>query len=170
VVGISGDCGDAVGSVSARNMVLWTHGVPERLPDLGGKAWNTPMAINGRGVVVGFANSPDAADPLDFDVRAFRWTRGRGTEPLGTLHDGETSQALGVNEAGQIVGTSCGATCRAFLHEHGQLRDLNDLVAPVEGEWLRFAGDINNFGIIVGQYQTTAGLRGAFVAIPTFFR
>src|SRR5262247_2454294 len=36
VVGISGDCGIAVGDVSAKHAVLWEHGVPTNIGDLGG--------------------------------------------------------------------------------------------------------------------------------------
>lgn len=166
VVGISGACSNAVGEYSAAHAVLWEHGVPRDLGDLGGKAWNTPMAINQQGVVVGFANAPDTEPENDFNVRAFRWTAATGIEPLGSLGDGETSQALGVNEAGRIVGVSCGARCRAFIHEGGQMRNLNDFVTLPEGDYLRIAGDINNFGMITGQYARASGERVAFVAIP----
>ena len=40
-VGISGDCGTAVGGVSARHAVIWSKGRPRPLKDLGGLAWNT---------------------------------------------------------------------------------------------------------------------------------
>ena len=61
VVGISGICDQAVGRLSAIHSVLWEHGRPIEIGDLGGVAWNTPMAINQRGDVVGFANA-SAAD------------------------------------------------------------------------------------------------------------
>ena len=53
VVGISGDCGNAVGAFSARHALLWDNGRPMKLPTLGGKGWNTPMAINNAGAVAG---------------------------------------------------------------------------------------------------------------------
>jgi hypothetical protein len=46
VVGISGICDQAVGRFSAIHSVLWEHGLPIEIGDLGGVAWNTPMAIN----------------------------------------------------------------------------------------------------------------------------
>src|SRR5438046_9716081 len=46
VFGISGDCGIAVGGVSARHAVVWQNGVPIDLGNIGGNAWNTPTAIN----------------------------------------------------------------------------------------------------------------------------
>ena len=54
VVGISGDCGIAVGSVSAKHAVLWQNGVPIDLGNIGGDAWNTPTAINNQGTIIGF--------------------------------------------------------------------------------------------------------------------
>lgn len=167
VVGISGSCSNAVGEYSARRVVMWERGVPRDLGDLGGKAWNTAMAINERGVVVGFANAPDTVPENDFNVRAFRWTSATGMEPLGALGDGETSQALGINEVGQIVGVSCGARCRAFLHEGGEMIDLNTRVTLPAGDYLRIAGDINDLGMITGQYVRASGERVAFLAIPS---
>lgn len=46
VVGISGICDQAAGRFSAIHSVLWDDGVPTDIGDLGGVAWNTPMAIN----------------------------------------------------------------------------------------------------------------------------
>src|SRR5262249_18611423 len=58
VAGISGICSNAVGGFSAAHAVLWENGVPNDLGNLGGVAWNTPMAMNQAGDVVGFANIP----------------------------------------------------------------------------------------------------------------
>src|SRR5688500_2474145 len=44
VVGISGDCDQAVGRYSARHAVLWEkNGKPTEIPNLGGTSWHTPM-------------------------------------------------------------------------------------------------------------------------------
>ncbi len=72
-IGISGACGIAVGGVSARRAVMWEGGSITDLGTLGGEGWNTPMALNAWGDVVGFANAPGdagrhlpaAAVPLD---------------------------------------------------------------------------------------------------------
>src|SRR5258708_6013312 len=80
VVGISGDCGVAVGSVSAKHAVLWENGVPTDLGNIGGDAWNTPTAINNQGTIVGFANRlPGVARTFE----AFIWTRAGGMKSLG---------------------------------------------------------------------------------------
>jgi hypothetical protein len=44
-------------------------------------AWNTPMAINNDGMVVGFANSPQAVGDA-FDYRPFVWTATGGFRAL----------------------------------------------------------------------------------------
>ena len=128
-VGISGACSIAVGGLSARAMVLWENGQPTEIPNFGGIAWNTPMAINRWGDVVGFANA-SAADGADPNFRAFLWTRRGGLRQL--LLPGDTSsQALGINDWGQVVGQSCGpGGCRGFLYQHGRLSDVNDMLVP----------------------------------------
>src|SRR5262249_56395645 len=57
-IGISGACGIAVGGVSARRAVMWEGDSIVDLGTLGGEGWNTPMALNAWGDVVGFANAP----------------------------------------------------------------------------------------------------------------
>src|SRR5258708_26476501 len=72
VVGMSGDCGVAVGSVSARHAVVWQNGVPMDLGNIGGDAWNTRTAINNHGTIIGFANTtPGTARTFE----AFIWTQ-----------------------------------------------------------------------------------------------
>jgi probable HAF family extracellular repeat protein len=71
VIGISGICDRAVGRFSAIHAVLWEDGKPIDLGSLGGVAWNTPMSINQRGDVVGFANASAAAGG-SFAVHALR--------------------------------------------------------------------------------------------------
>lgn len=176
VAGISGDCDQSVGRRSARHAVLWEHGVPKNLGNLGGDTWNTPTAMTERGdIVVGFASSP-GDDPDAPRFRAFAWTTregfctklpGQDICDLGTLDPGGTAEAWGVNDRGQIVGTSCSPTgdCKAFLWEKGGMTDLNlskgDFPHP-----LVQAMDINNFGQITGRASTGPTQGVAFVATP----
>jgi probable HAF family extracellular repeat protein len=139
-------------------MVMWDNGRTIPLGTLGGVAWNTPMAINERGDVVGFSNV-SKADGATFNAQAFRWTRGRGIENLGALPGDSLSQALGINDKGQIVGISCTAgfgSCRAFLYDHGVMMDLNELLPDDYADHLYTANDINNNGQITG-YALKAG-------------
>ncbi|HEU4892147.1 MAG TPA: hypothetical protein VFT47_11395 [Vicinamibacterales bacterium] len=177
VVGISGECDQSVGRRSARHAVMWHGGGVMDLGNLGSDTWNTPTAITRRGdIVVGFANSADAsADEPSF--RAWLWTErddipctklaGTNICDLGTLEPGGTSEAWGVNEHGQVVGTACSSAgyCRAFLWEDGTMKDL-DLLKGVYPYRLLNAMDINNRGEITGRALITATTFEAFIAAP----
>ena len=52
-VGISGQCDVAIGAYTAIHALLWEDGKPIDLGNLGGHGWNTPAAINNRGVIAG---------------------------------------------------------------------------------------------------------------------
>lgn len=168
VVGISGDCGTAVGSSSAREAVMWHKGRIQKIGNLGGIAWNTPMAINQRGDVVGFSNV-SAASGTNPDWRAFYWSKGTGIRDLGALDGFPRSQGLGINERRTIVGTSCTADfedCRAVVWENGRRLDMNDLV-PGFPDQLYSANDINDDGQIAGQARVPGtGRIYAIWAIP----
>jgi probable HAF family extracellular repeat protein len=167
VVGISGVCDQAVGRFSAIHSVLWEHGTPIEIGDLGGVAWNTPMAINQRGDVVGFANA-SAADGGNLNPRAFLWIRGQGIRNLGAVPGDLTSQATGINEWRQVVGQSCDVNdnCRGFLWQNGEMRDLQDLAPGYDGV-ITTANDIDDFGRITGQaFDPDSGQFFAFLATP----
>ena len=106
VIGISGACGTAVGGVAARHAVLWEKGKPIHLGNLGGIAWNTPMALNERGDIVGFSNI-SAADGAAFNARAFLWERGRMMDLNELVPDDYADHlytANDINNLGQITG------------------------------------------------------------------
>ena len=170
VVGISGRCDRAFGRFSAIHSVLWKDGVPTNIGDLGGVAWNTPVAINRRGDIVGFSNT-SPADGGSFRAQAFLKLAGQPIQNLGTISPDETlSQALGINEARQVVGISCTpgfASCRAFIWEDGVMRDLNGLVAPGYSDQLITANDINDLGQVTGRaLEQGTGAEVPFVATP----
>jgi probable HAF family extracellular repeat protein len=150
VVGISGDCGVAVGSVSARHAVLWQNGVPTDLGNIGGDAWNTPTAINNQGTIAGFANTaPGTAKSYE----AFIWTKAGGMKSLGKFSDASRSAAFGINEKGQIVGLAVGGGpfgIRPVLWENNSMTDLNLLALP-GSPYMLLASDINQRGVIVGE-------------------
>lgn len=173
VVGISGTCDQAVGRHTARHAVLWENGAVENIGNLGGDTWNTPTAINRHGMVVGFA-SQSGDDPDAPRLRAFVWTRADGLRDLGTLYrEHTTALALGVNDSGQIVGTSCppSGSCHAFIYENGKMRDLNAFKVAGYPYHLTRAQDINNDGAITGSAVklpiTPASQTEAFLAIPS---
>ncbi|GLQ52681.1 hypothetical protein ACFFJT_20975 [Dyella flava] len=169
IVGISGICDQAVGRFTAIHAVLWQGDTVTNLGSLGVPAWNTPMAINQKGIVVGFANAPGGGALGNFNVHAFIWTPATGMRDLGTLPGDTTSQALGINDEGLIVGESCGANgCRAVLWQNGSIVDMNTLVAPGFTDQLVYANDINDEGVITGQSaNATSGVSWTFVAVPS---
>jgi probable HAF family extracellular repeat protein len=169
VVGISGICDHAVGRFTAAHAVLWDRGTVTDIGDLGGATWNTPMAINRRGDIAGFASQP-GDDPDDPTLHAFLWTTGGGIQDLGTLPGHLTSQASGINERSEVVGTSCPAVgpCSAFLWREGVMVDMNTLVVPGHSDHLENAQDINDSGRITGRaLNLVTGERSAFLATPT---
>ena len=165
VVGISGDCGVAVGSVSAKHAVLWQNGVPIDLGNIGGDAWNTPTAINNQGTIVGFANvAPGTARTFE----AFIWSQAGGMKSLGKIAGDLRSEALGINEKGQIVGLSRGGPFlfRAVLWQNNKLTDMNSLTVP-GSPFLLLAGDIDQRGRIVGEaLDLDTGESPGFIATP----
>ncbi len=172
VVGISGECDQAVGRRSAIDAVVWENGVPRRLDDFGGTAWDTPMSINQRGDIVGFLNA-SAADGDNLNPRAALWLRGQPVRDLGLLAEtDDNATAYGINEWRQVVGESCaGGDCRAFLWQNGEMKLLQDLVVSGDAVALLRARDIDNFGRITGQaFDDATGTFVAFVATPKFVR
>ncbi len=185
VVGISGTCDQAVGRFSAKHAVVWRNGTPSDLGNLGGIAWNTPDAINNRGDIAGFADVPGARDTAGkVNFHAVLWSNLGGPDcnghclDLGTLDQDVFSEATGINNYGQVVGTSFGPGgifgSRAFLWKNGQMFDLNKLVVPGTTLQLVSTGDINDRGVITGSAidPNSTGDCGpssngcAFLAIP----
>jgi probable HAF family extracellular repeat protein len=159
VVGISGECNNAVGALSAKHAVIWHNGKPSVLPTFGGSGWNTPTDINERGDIVGFANLPPdiAADgSLEFNPIAFIWTKENGTQKILPLEGDTNSIAYAINNHGQVVGQSFGGPegARAFVWENGKATDLNALVSGDAGIYLIYAEGIDDRGAITGQACT----------------
>src|SRR5262245_12176568 len=172
IVGISGICDQAVGRHTAKHAVLWENGtVTDIYPDAPAPWWNTPTAINQRGDIVGFAGDPAF---VEGDIlHAFMWTREDGIRPLKPLK-GRTpkhvdSEAYGINERGQVVGTSCDADfidCRAVVWDQGAYpRDLNELKGsfPIR---LETAKGINDNGEITGRAIDASSVRTPYLAVP----
>lgn len=152
-VGISGICDVAVGALSAKHALLWHNGSAIDLGNLGGKGWNTPMAINNRGDIVGFSDLPgDLVDGvLTPNFHAFIWTKETGKmTDIGVLPGDSLSEALDINDRGQVVGISI-PSLHAFLYEDGKLTDLNSLIPSDSPLLLLEGGGINDRGEITGQ-------------------
>jgi len=169
-VGISGSCDQAVGRYTAAHAVLWENGT---VIDIGkgvltAPFWNTPMAINERGDVVGFAGDP--SDVTAGITHAFIWTRDGGMQLLDNGAK-DNSTATSINERRQVVGyfVAADGTLHGFVwdREHG-MKDLNDLKSPEYTGVIALANDINDFGVIAGRSATdlATGIRSAIIATP----
>jgi probable HAF family extracellular repeat protein len=173
VVGISGICSVAVGGASAEHAVIWENGVPMNMGNIGGQAWNTPVAINNHGQVVGFANTSGDMNAA-LNPTGFIWTQASGMQPIAPVADGtgDTNDiAFDLNEQEQVVGQSFGPNgARAFLYQNGVATDLNTLV--VQGDpnlSLILAQGINDGGEISGTaVDSSTGLEVGFLAVPVF--
>jgi uncharacterized membrane protein len=165
IVGISGSCGFAVGGPTAKNAVLWDNGTATVLVNPNGAPyWNTPMMINERGDIVGFAGAPN--DPDGNFTPPFMWTKRGGFRFLPMLPGDVAGVAASINELRQVVGYSndLNGAIHPSLWIGGTVTNLNDLIEPGSGLTgpIQFLFDINDRGEITG--RSTTGQ--AFVAVP----
>jgi probable HAF family extracellular repeat protein len=140
---------------------LW-NGVMNPLPTLGG---NNAMAFlaNNRGQVIGVAENgthdPSCPLPQVLDYEAVVWGPNQGqVQELPPLPGDTVGFALGINDRGQIVGSSgnCANTVvtangllvgpHAVLWDNGSVTDLGSLGGKMMGK----AGAINNRGEVAG--------------------
>jgi len=174
-IGISGDCDQAVGRRTARHAVLWEHG---KAVDIGKSAapapwWNTPAAINDRGVVVGFLGDP--RDDTGGITHAFIWSRQTGMQRLVPgdfgANDTDNSTATSINNRGQVVGYYLAAdgNLHGFVWDPQQgLQDLNDLKQSDYTNIVNLATDINERGQITGRsLEPVTKERTAILITPT---
>jgi probable HAF family extracellular repeat protein len=155
VAGVSSIAGDAAG-----HAFVWT--AANGLVDLGtlGGTWSRlayrpddPGAtMNRRGEVTGYS-----ALPGDGSYHAFLWSAETGMVDLGTL-GGAVSQAEGVSDTGQVVGTSY--TPSGAFHAFSWTAQSGMLdVGTLPGDQYSVAIAVNNHGQIVGRSFGAAGWR-----------
>jgi probable HAF family extracellular repeat protein len=162
--GVSENGIDPLTGAPALEAVLW--GTDNSLTDLGTLGGNesSANAVNNRGQVAGAALNtipdPYTSNFNNFyiggatQVHAFRWTKSRGMQDLGTL-GGTDSAAFSINDRGQIAGMSFTnttvnpatgiPTLDPFLWENGNMLDLGSL-----GGTVGVAFALNNRGQVVG--------------------
>jgi probable HAF family extracellular repeat protein len=120
--------GQVVGTSATRGRspraYLWQNGRMHNLGTLGGATW--ARAINDRGLIVGGSYTVPGAYGSQ---HAFSWEKGT-MHDLGTL-GGKSSDAIAVNNSGQIVGWSrvASGAVHAFLWQKGRMTDLGTLGA-----------------------------------------
>jgi len=171
VVGISGLCSNAVGGASAEHALLWENGIPTDLGSIGGQAWNTPIAINNQGTIVGFGNISGDENAAE-NPAAFIWTPANKMQEIPPYSTDTNNAAFDINEKGQVVGNSFNVnagTSRATLWQNNTLIDLNTLVIQPTSLYLILAQGINDAGEITGTaIDTATNETVGFLAVPVF--
>jgi probable HAF family extracellular repeat protein len=139
---------------------IWKNGAMTPLPTLGGNN-GVALALNNPGQVIGYAENsvrdPSCPSPQVLDFEAVKWGPKQGEiHELRPLPGDTVGFALGINDEGQVVGTSgsCANTPlfplevgpHAVLWENGSATDLGNL----GGEMINDAASINNRGEVVG--------------------
>jgi len=131
---------------------------------VGPNDYSTGLAINNNGVIVGNGKNADGKQ------RAIIWGAGGGLTMLDTL-GGNNSRAFGVNDLGQVVGSSAvvGGVKHAFITLDGgaTMIDLNTATTGLSGfSVLNEAYDINESGQIIGYGTLSTGEISAFLLTP----
>jgi probable HAF family extracellular repeat protein len=162
--------GGAQNAMQQVHAFLWFNGTMIDLGTLPNGRWSYAFAINDTGRAVGVGEVSDGS------FRAVAWDAAQSdgvltsisaTQSLGALAPGQNSEALAVNNRGQVVGWSGfpGLIPRAFVWQSGIMMDLNALIPANSGWILLRATSINDEGQIVGE-GLQDGLRRVFLLTP----
>jgi probable HAF family extracellular repeat protein len=139
-----------------RHGFFYENGTMHDIGNLGG-SFVQPHDINNSGQVVGIANTGE-----NNYAHAFLYENG-SMKDLGAPPGDNSSQAVAINDAGQVVGDR-------YLYEDGTWKNLNSLVSdlPFGIERISWANDINNKGQIVAAAQYLNGnLYGYHIVLLT---
>jgi probable HAF family extracellular repeat protein len=162
--GTINDSGQMAGSLTTSSgdyhAFLWQNGMMTDLGTLPGGS-TSDGTLNNHGQVVG-GSTTNVKNLGPLQTHAFLWQNGVMTD-LGTLvtskvpHTAQIiSQAFGINDSGQVVGSSTisatepWGTTHAFLWQNGVMTDLNSQIPGNSGWTLNNAFRINNSGMIMG--------------------
>ena len=136
--------------------IVYNHGQLTNLATQ--QHWADPsnaVAINNQGTIVGTDGNG-----------TFIYSNGL-VQDLGTL-GGAYSDPYAINDAGAVVGsiTQADGSAQAFLYEHGQVQNLNNLIAANSGWTLYGADAINDQGQILANAYNAAGNSVALLLNP----
>jgi probable HAF family extracellular repeat protein len=165
VAGGSGDC-TSVYIFGGSHAVLWRHGVPSDLGNLGGTLDNAAFGINNLDDVSGHSDLPG-----DATFHGFLWHDGVMSD-LGTLPGDAVSTAPAINNTGLVAGFSCRGPgerhCQAVIWKNGSVFNLNDLIPPTSPLFLVVAFAVNDADDVTGWgIDTNTGNIVAYLATPT---
>ncbi len=127
---------------------------------------STGLAVNDKGQVVGYADTPVGTNTAN---HAVLWQSNLAIQDIGTL-GGSNSQANAINGNGQVVGLSDTPTSgpHAFLWNNGVMVDLNTIISNnPQNLTLAAANGINALGQFTGTATTSTGDSHAYLATPT---
>jgi probable HAF family extracellular repeat protein len=142
----------------------WEDGVMYPLPTLGGNQ-GFATAVNGRGQVVGWAETPvhdpTCNSPQVLQFRAVLWEpKNNTTQELPPFPGDSTSAATAINGKGQVVGISgdCDIAVGRFSARHAVLWDNGTVteLPNLGGTTWHTPMDINDAGDVVG-FSNPAG-------------
>jgi len=147
------------GNHQAKYAVIWRDGEMINLGSFG-TVWSEAHALNDNNQVVGISRDSSGSN------KAFFWENG-SFESIGVLSGHKSSNATGINNIGQVVGTSeSSIQSSGFLWESGILYDLNELTINLGFEKIVKAIDINENGTILGYTESGYGVLLTPVPIP----
>jgi probable HAF family extracellular repeat protein len=177
-VGFTSTCGTGLlpPFAAGAHAVVWdAAGMPRDLGNLGGTfnpaalgVGNIGFAINNAGQVTGVSALPGSTA-----THAFFWTTRDGMRDLGALPGDAMSAGLGMNDAGDVVGSSIdgdlatGSPRAVIWRAGGAIADLNALVPADSPLYLLTAFGINTAGAITGfGFDPVTASVHAFLATP----
>lgn len=156
VVGASYDFGFAHPVQWKQSGSAWQIAALPTLP--GGGGTGIANDVNDAGVIAGWSRGSNGLR------HAVRWQQGAIVD-LGTLGS-ENTDVLAVNRTGRVVGETWAlGLIRAFVSVGGGLADLNALLPPGTGWYLKSAADISDRDQIVG-WGELGGFVHSFLLTP----
>jgi probable HAF family extracellular repeat protein len=177
-VGFSSTCATGVVPpfAAGAHAVMWDEsGTPHDLGSLGGTFNPAALGVGNVGFAINNAGQVTGVSALDGSqtTHGFLWTARDGMRDLGALPGDTTSAGLGMNNAGDVVGSSIdgdlatGSPRAVIWRRGGAIADLNTLVPADSPLYLLTAFTINDAGAITGfGFDPATGTIHAFLATP----
>lgn len=144
----------AVQDIRFTRAFVWSKGELQDLPTAGGK-YAAATAINRRGEIAGSSQTSAG------NLHAVLWKAGR-VQDIGTLQNGDYSDARDINDNGSIVGeanVTPNGKPRAFYWHDGKMHELSE----VPGGSMCTAQAINNNEEVVGSCDVANGTSHGFL-------